>query len=221
VRPSDAVARAAALGHAGLGIADVNTLAGVVRAHVAAREVGIRCVVGARLVLLDGAEYLAWPTDRAGYGRLCRLLSLRQMNAPKGGARITHDQMLKHAEGWVLAAVPGRGKDLDGQLQADVAAMRGRLALPLLVAVACTARGADRARLDGLARAARAAGAELLASNDARYHAPGRRPLADVLTAIRLGTTMDALGYAAEPNAERCLLGRHPGQPGNAVHTQP
>jgi error-prone DNA polymerase len=74
--PAEIVATAAALGHAGIGIADANSLAGVVRAHVAAREVGIRFVVGARLVLQDGAEYLAWPTDRPSYRRLTRLLAL-------------------------------------------------------------------------------------------------------------------------------------------------
>ena len=203
--PAEIVATAAALGYAGVGVADTNSLAGIVRAHAAAKEIGVRCVVGARLVLQDGAEYLAWPTNRAAYGRLCRLLSLGRMDASKGACRIAHGQMLEHAAGWVLAAVPGREGDLEARLRADAAALRGRLALPLLVAAACTARGNDRHRLDRLAGAACAAGAELLATNDVRYHDPGRRRLADVLTAIRLGTTVDALGYAAEPNAERCL----------------
>ncbi|MCB4825386.1 PHP domain-containing protein [Roseicella aerolata] len=203
--PAELVTTAAALRQAGIGIADTNSLAGVMRAHVAAREVGICLVVGARLVLRDGAEYLAWPTDRAAYGRLTRLLSLGRTDASKGGCHITREQMLEHAPGWVLAAVPGRAEDLGARLRADAAALRGRLALPLLVAATCTARGHGRHRLDTLARAADAAGAELLATNDVRCHDPGRRPLADVLTAIRLGTTVDALGYAAEPNAERCL----------------
>jgi error-prone DNA polymerase len=201
--PAELVTTAAALGHAGIGVADTNTLAGVVRAHVAAKEVGLRLVVGARLRLLDATEYLAWPTDRAGYGRLTRLLSLGRTDAPKGACRITREQMLAYASGWVLAVVPRQAEDLGARLRADAAALRGRLALPLLVAATCTARGNDRRRLDGLARAAGAAGADLLATSDVRYHDPGRRPLADVLTAIRLGTTVDALGYAAEPNAER------------------
>ena len=127
------------------------------------------------------------------------------MDAPKGACRLTHDQLVEHAAGWALALVPSTMGDLDGRLRADSAALRGRLALPLLVAAACTGRGADRHRLDRLARAARAAGAGLLATGDVRYHNAGRRRLADVLTAIRLGTTVDALGFAAEPNAERCL----------------
>jgi error-prone DNA polymerase len=104
--PAEIVATAAALGYAGVGVSDTNSLAGIVRAHAAAKEIGVRCVVGARLVLQDGAEYLAWPTDRAAYGRLCRLLSLGRMDASKGACRIAHGQMLEHAAGWVLAAVP-------------------------------------------------------------------------------------------------------------------
>lgn len=73
--PAEMVATAARLGHAGIGVCDTNSLAGVVRAHVAAKEVGIRFIVGTRLVLEDGASYLAWPTDRASYGRLTRFLS--------------------------------------------------------------------------------------------------------------------------------------------------
>ncbi|WP_158805730.1 PHP domain-containing protein, partial [Acidisoma sp. L85] len=67
--PAEMVATAAVLGHAGIGVCDTNSLAGVVRAHVAAKDVGIRFIVGTRLVLDDGASYLAWPTDRESYGR--------------------------------------------------------------------------------------------------------------------------------------------------------
>src|SRR5277367_1182982 len=71
---AELVARAAELGLAAIGIADRNTLAGAVRAHVAAKEAGLRLVVGVRLVTTDGFEVLVWPTDRAAYGRLCTLL---------------------------------------------------------------------------------------------------------------------------------------------------
>ncbi len=205
--PAELVSTAAALGHAGIGLCDNNSLAGVVRAHVAAREVGLRFVVGARLVLQDGSTYLVWPTSRSGYGRLTRLLSLGRMAAPKDQCHLSRAQVLAQAGDWVLAAVPPAVLD-DGfaeRLRADVAALGGRLALPLLVAAACTYRGRDRQHLADLAGIAAAAGAELLATNDVRYHEPGRRRLADVLSAIRLRTTVDALGYAAEPNAERHL----------------
>jgi error-prone DNA polymerase len=104
--PWELAAAAKTLGYAGLGICDTNTLAGVVRGHVAAKEAGIPYTVGCRLVLDDGGEYLAWPTDRASYGRLTQLLSQGRMSSPKGERRITQGDLLAAADGWVLAAVP-------------------------------------------------------------------------------------------------------------------
>jgi DNA polymerase III alpha subunit len=104
--PAEMVAVAAELGHAGIGVCDTNGLAGVVRAHVAAKDIGIPFIVGTRLVLDDDARYLVWPTDRASYGRLTRLLSLGRMRAPKGQCQIDRSEMLDHAEGWAMAAIP-------------------------------------------------------------------------------------------------------------------
>jgi error-prone DNA polymerase len=91
--PAELVATAAELGHAGIGLCGTNSLAGVVRAHVAATALGLRFVPSARLVLQDGSEYLAWPTGRTGYGRLTRLLSLGRMQAPRGECQISREQM--------------------------------------------------------------------------------------------------------------------------------
>ena len=205
--PEELVQTAQALGLAGLGICDLNSLAGVVRGHVAAKAAGLAFRVGCRLQLDDGSEWLAWPGSRAAYGRLTALLSRGRMHAPKGECRISRAAMLAAAEGWVLAAIPPARADAAwaAQLRRDAAALRDRLALPLLLAASCTFRGADRHRLDVLAGLAAATGTRLLATGDVRYHHPDRRRLADVLTAIRLRTTVDALGYAAEANAERHL----------------
>jgi error-prone DNA polymerase len=103
--------------------------------------------------------------------------------------------------GWGRA---GLGPDLSAlatRLHADASALHDVSALPLHLAVACHHRGGDQARLDQLALL----NTPLLAVGDVRYHAPERRMLADVLTAIRLGCTIDALGFAAEANAERYL----------------
>ncbi|MBR0671987.1 error-prone DNA polymerase [Neoroseomonas soli] len=198
--PHEIVGTAKALGHAAVGVTDRNSFAGVVRAHVAAKEQGLRFVPGVRLCLADGFDYLAWPTDRAAWGRLTRLLSAGRMAAPKGECRIDRDALVTHAEGCVMAlAVPDDiGTDFAARLRADAAALRPHLALPLFCAVAHRFRGDDRRRLDALARL----GPPLLAAGGTRYHAPERRRLADVLTAIRLRTTIDALGFAAEANAE-------------------
>ena len=206
--PEELVETARALGLAGLGLCDTNSLAGVVRGHMAARAAGLRFVVGCRLRLLDGGEWLAWPTDRAAYGRLTALLSRGRMAAPKGECRLSREDLFAAAEGWVLAAVPPTAaldEAFAARLRAAAAALRHRLALPPLLAAACPYLGDDRRRLERLAGMAEAAGAWLLATNDVRYHHPARRRLADVLTAIRLRTTVDALGHAAEPNAERHL----------------
>ncbi|WP_260987634.1 error-prone DNA polymerase [Roseomonas gilardii] len=210
--PAELVAVAKALGHAGLSICDRNSLAGAVRAHVAAREVGLRYVVGTRLVLTDGSAYLAWPTDRDSYGRLTRLLSLGRMRAPKGACEISRDDLIGHAEGWVIAALPPALPDaaFAARLRADAAALRHKLTLPMLCAAAIILDGADRHRLETLAGMAGAARVGLLASTDPRFHHPTRRRLADVLTAIRLGRTVDRIGFAAERNGERCL--KSPGE---------
>lgn len=205
--PAEMVATAAVLGHAGIGLCDRNSLAGVVRAHVAAKQVKIRFIVGARLVLDDGASYLAWPTGRASYGRLTRMLSLGRMRSPKGECQISQAELLEHAEGWCLAAVPPALPDVRfaARLRDDARALRERLAIPLLCAAPVVYDGADRQRLNLLAGMAAAAGAGLLATTDPRYHHPDRRRLADVLTAIRLGVPVDHIGLAADRNGERCL----------------
>ncbi|HYZ32876.1 MAG TPA: error-prone DNA polymerase, partial [Crenalkalicoccus sp.] len=205
--PQELVLAARALGHAAIGLADRNSFAGLVRAHVAAQEAGLQFVPGARVALDDGCEYLAWPTDRAAYGRLARLLSEGRLAAPKGECRIARDALVAAAEGMVLALVPPAMPDdaFAQRLARDAAALRRSLALPLFCAAWHGFRGDDQKRLDRLAAMAGAAGARLLAIGDVRYHHPARRRLADALTAIRLGTTVDALGHAAEANAERHL----------------
>jgi error-prone DNA polymerase len=109
--PGELVAAAAQLGYAAIGIADRNTLAGVVRAYAALQDMkvpGPRLLVGARLVFVDGTpDILAYPIDRAAYGRLCRLLSAGKRRAPKGECFLALDDLLKWQEGLLLAVMPG------------------------------------------------------------------------------------------------------------------
>jgi error-prone DNA polymerase len=100
------VAQAKALGLQAIGVADRNSLAGVVRAHVAAKEAGLRLLVGARLELEDAPSLLCYPTDRAAYGRLSRLLSLGQGRAAKGACSLTLADVADHAEGQIFIALP-------------------------------------------------------------------------------------------------------------------
>jgi error-prone DNA polymerase len=205
--PHELVATAKVYGHAGLAICDTNSLAGVVRGHVAAKEVGLPFAVGARLQLVDGSGYLVWPTDRASYGRLTRLLSEARMAAPKGECPITPEAMLDAAEGWVLAAMPPQALDaaVAQRIANEAKVLRDKLALPLFLAAPWAFRGDDRKRLDRLATLAAEIGGGLLATTDPRYHHPDRRRLADVVACIARTVTIDELGYAAERNGERCL----------------
>jgi error-prone DNA polymerase len=208
--PHELVETAKTLGHAAIGVADRNSFAGVVRAHVAAKadpqKDGTKdfpFLPGVRLCLTDGCEYLAWPTDLAAWGRLTRLLSEGRMAAPKGECRIDRAGLIAHAKGSVMALVAPEdiGADFAARLRTDATALHPHLAMPLFCAAAHRYRGDDRRRLDALARM----GPPLLAAGGVRYHAAQRRRLADVLTAIRLGRTIDALGFAADANAEAHL----------------
>ena len=100
--PDELAMTAAALGLAAVGVTDRNSLAGVVQMHVAAKKVGIRPLIGCRLDLTDADSLLAYPTDRAAYARLSRLLTLGKMRAPKGECFIARTDVLAHAEGMLF-----------------------------------------------------------------------------------------------------------------------
>ena len=140
---------------------------------------------------------LAYPTTRAAYGALCRLLSLGQRRAEKGQCLITLDDVYSHAPGMIFALLP------DGI--AHLAEIRQRLKAPLYLAVNHLYRGDDRARINRLAGIAHTHQTPLLATNDVLYHHSSRRVLQDVVTAIREGVQVAEAGYRLEANAERHL----------------
>ena len=204
---SDAVELAGtahALGYDAIGIADRNSLAGVVRMHVAADKAALRPVIGARIMLTCGTGFLAYPRDRAAYGRLSALISKGRMNDPqgrwqkKGVCDLTLDDLADHAQGLALIWLPGDDLSVLPALTARLPGL-GHVAASFLY------RGDDVARINRLDRAARACGLSILATNDVHYHAADRRPLQDVMTCIRLGTTIDRAGFLLDANAERHL----------------
>ncbi|WP_454917768.1 error-prone DNA polymerase [Xanthobacter sediminis] len=202
--PEEYVAAAAALGHRGIGIADRNTLAGVVRAYAKAKAEGFPLAVGARLAFADGTpDILAYPQDRAAYGRLCRLLTAGNMRAEKGDCILTLGDLLDWAEGLNLAVMPPRR--LPESFAPLLARLReaapGRLWLAAPVAFA----GDDARRLVRLKAAGREARLPLLATLDVLYHDADRRPVQDVLTAIRAHVSLDEAGTRLAANAERHL----------------
>src|SRR6185437_2121100 len=104
--PDEMVATAAALNLFAIGIADRNSFAGVVRAYDEARKHDIKLVVGVRLASIDSFEVLAYPTDRAAYGRLCRLLTTGNLKAKKGECHLTFEDILAASDGQILIALP-------------------------------------------------------------------------------------------------------------------
>src|SRR5712691_6012927 len=199
--PDELVMTAAALGHKAIAITDRNSVAGLVRAHHAAKTVGIRLVIGVRLDLSDGTSLLAYPQDRAAYGRLTRLLTLGKRRAPKGECHLDYGDVVSHGEGQILVVLPPEGGD-PAEFAARVAAdFPGRAYL----AAHHLYRGDDARRLTRLARVAEESGLPLLAMGDVLYHIPERRPLQDVLTCIREHCTITEAGFRLAAHAERHL----------------
>jgi error-prone DNA polymerase len=197
--PAELVVTAAALGHAAIGVTDRNSLAGVVRAHQAAKEAGIRLVVGCRLDFRDGTSLLAFPEDRTAYGRLTRLLTLGKCRAPKGECHLDYADLVAYGEGQIVVALPSEDpQDFAARVAADFAG-RAYLAVHHLY------RGDDARRLARLAALGDKVGLPLVATNDVLYHTPARRRLQDVVTCIREGCTIREAGFRLAANAERHL----------------
>ena len=204
--PGELVQAASALGLRAVAVTDRNTLAGVVRAHAAARETGMKLVVGARLDLADTPDMLCLPRDRAAYGRLSRLLTTGRRRAPKGECEIGLADLLDHAAGQILIVLPPEdGAAFDPSFEESLVSLRRRIGNSVHLAASHLYRGDDRARIGRLAGIAARAGTPLVATNDVHAHTPARRRLADVLTCIRERCTIDEAGYRLAANAERHL----------------
>jgi error-prone DNA polymerase len=203
--PEELVTAAKALGYQAIAITDRNSLAGVVRAHEAARQGGIRLVIGARLDLADGASLLCFPSDLEAYGRLCQLLTEGRRAAEKGACRLTRAQAMAAGDGQSLVLLPPErpGK----RFAAELGEWRRRFPGSVWLAAARRFAQDDARRLALLSRIAGMAGVPLVAVNDVLYHGPDRRPLQDVLTAVRLGCTVAEAGRRLAANAERHLKG--------------
>lgn len=209
--PCTYVQQASELGLPVIGIADHNTLAGVVRAYKELDNPNIKnkpkLLIGSRLVLMDDTpDILVYPRDREAYGRLCQLLTRgkRGDDTEKGECHLRLDDLLEFAEGQLLVLT------LPYRFAAEKACsvldrLKRSRADGVWLAASLLYRGDDRRRLSGLQHIAATAGVPLLATNEVLYHHPSRRPLQDVLTCIREKTTIDAIGKRLEANAERHL----------------
>jgi error-prone DNA polymerase len=202
--PEELVWTAKALGLAAIGVADRNTLAGVVRAWAKGREIGQRVLVGARLDFHDGApSVLCYPTDREAWGRLTRLITLGQRRAPKGECWLTLEDLIAHGEGQVVLVVPPAR--LDEPFESRLARLAEAFAGRIWLLASRPYGGRDLKRLWRLDALGERAGTPMLAGGDVLYHGPERRALQDVLTCIREKRVIAEAGLILEANAERHL----------------
>ncbi len=164
-----------------------------------------KLIVGCRLVLRDSAvEWLALPTDIAAYQRLTRLLTLGKRRADKGQCHLDMADLSERCEGMILIALP---KDDSPETSQAITALARCYPGMVFVGAAPLYDGSDRVWLDRCAKLARRTSAPMVAVGDVLMHKAARRQLADVLTCLRLGCSIDQIGSQALPNAERRLKG--------------
>ena len=212
--PRAYVHQASKLGIPAIGIADHNTLAGVVRAWKELDNDKVlhkpKLLIGTRIVFIDGTpDILVYPRDRAAYGRLCQLLTRGKRGdditrIEKGECHLTFADLLEFSEGQLLVLTLPHRFD-DANVLDVLARLKASRAEGVWLAASLIYRGDDRRRLALLNDLAAMAKVPLLATNEVLYHDPGRRPLQDVLTCIREKTTIEAIGRKLEANAERFL----------------
>ncbi|MFT6671811.1 MAG: error-prone DNA polymerase, partial [Afipia broomeae] len=195
-------AQAAMLSIEALAIVDRNSLAGIVRAHEAAKVTGVRLIVGCRLDLTDGMSLLVYPTDRPAYARLCRLLSLGKKRGGKAQCHLDWDDVVAYGDGLVAVLVPDEADDTCAlRLRRLLEAFGDRAYLALTL----RRRPNDALRLHELSNLASRARVPTLVTNDALFHVPARRLLQDVVTCIRHNVTIDDAGFRRERHADRYL----------------
>jgi error-prone DNA polymerase len=202
--PEELVARAVSLGYAALAITDECSVAGIVRAYVAARDCGLPLIVGAELALEDGPKIVLLATSRAGYGGLCELITQGRRAATKGSYRLTRgDVGVARLDECLALWLPGQPPVAEeGEWLAGLFPGRCWIAVELL------AGGRDGERLAALTALGARLGLRSVAAGDVHMHVRGRRALQDTLTAIRLKTTVATAGLALYPNGERHLRPR-------------
>ncbi len=194
--------RAVKLGIEALAVADRNSLAGIVRAHQAAKDVGVRLVVGCRLDLEGDLSVLVYPTDRPAYARLCRLLSLGKKRGGKAKCRLDWSDLVAYGEGLIAVLIPDAAEeDCARQLRRLRQAFGDRAYLALTL----RRRPNDQLRLHQLSNLAASIGVPTVVTNDVLFHAPERRILQDVVTCIRHNITIDEAGFRRERHADRYL----------------
>jgi error-prone DNA polymerase len=207
--PEELIEQAACLGYDSIVITDRNTLAGIVRAHAAAKIKGIRFIPGCRLDLLDGPSLLAYPTNLTGWQGLCTLLSTGNLRTEKGKCDLYKADVLSVAADIHFIVMPPETLNASFHFDTsfETALAEYKRVFKDFVSLAATRRygGDDQKQLYRLRELSKKYDVPLVATNDVHYHNPERRQLQDVLTCIREKCTIYNAGYRLLPNAERYL----------------
>jgi len=207
--PHELIETAAALGYSKVAITDRNTMAGIVRAHAAAKEQSISIIPACRLDLLDGPSLLAYPTDKEAYGRLSALLTQGNMRAEKGSCHISLQDVYAHAKGIIFTLVmPGtlnRRFEFEPEFLAAVEACREGFGRQLYLSASRSYLGNDDKLIFRIAEVSKRLGIPVVATGDVHYHDSSRRELQDVLTCVREKCTIQEAGFRLHQNAERYM----------------
>ncbi|MBM6596508.1 error-prone DNA polymerase [Microvirga pudoricolor] len=200
--PSELFQQAKLLGIDALAVTDRNSLAGIVRAYEASKEAGVRLIVGCRLDLTDGTSMLVYPTDRAAYSRLCRLLSIGKSRGGKGKCFLTWEDVAAWNEGLLAILL---GDEADEVLAANLKRLKQTFGNRAYMALIRRFAPNEHLRLFHVEQAAQIARVPTVALGDVLYHHPTRRKLQDVVSCIRQGCTIDEAGFRLERHADRYL----------------
>jgi len=207
--PDELVIRAAELGYAALAITDECSLAGVVRAHLAWRnlpEPRMQLIIGSEVQLVDGPKLVLLACDRDGYGNLSELITLGRMRADKGQYRLTRADLEGGLDGCVALLIPDNAATAPPDTLHEQACWLGsRFVGRAWLAVELHLGPDDAGTLQRLQVAGAHSGLPLCAAGDVHMHVRRRRRLQDTITAIRLGRTLADCGYALYANGERHL----------------
>jgi len=207
--PEELVEQAAAFGYPKIAITDVNTMAGIVRAHSAAKKHNIIMIPACRLDLLDGPSLLAYPTDKTAYCNLSALLSTGNLRAEKGKCFLYQADVFENKQGMIFIAIPpeelGKGFDFELSFPQALTIYKENLGSSLYLAANRSYQGHDQKRLYRLDQLSKKLDIPLVATNDVYYHSPHRRELQDILTCVREKCTIQNAGFKLKMNAERHL----------------
>ncbi|RAW00359.1 error-prone DNA polymerase [Pseudochryseolinea flava] len=207
--PEELVEHAVQLGYDAIAITDRNSLAGIVRAHVAAKKLGIRIIPACRVDFLDGSSVLCYPTDIHAYARLSALLTLGNSRAEKGQCILYKEDLYQHAKGLICIIIPpsslNKNFDFEDSFKNEIQEYRRVLSQNLYIAATKTYDGIDAKILHRIHQISKEFKIPVVATNDVHYHNTARRELQDIVTCVREKCTIHNAGFRLHANAERFL----------------